>query len=103
MPEFTAKLTDGTTVTLSELLKTKEVVVLNIFVAEQWGELVQNASLQISTDSTSETVNIGEDGFTFIAATEPAEYHVTIQACPKATLPTTMRKLSRELNPATSS
>lgn len=31
MPDFTAELTDGTTATLSELLKTKEVVVLNIF------------------------------------------------------------------------
>ena len=31
MPDFTAQLTDGTTVTLSELLKTKEVVVLNLF------------------------------------------------------------------------
>ena len=31
MPDFSVELTDGTTVTLSELLKTKEVVVLNIF------------------------------------------------------------------------
>ena len=31
MPDFTAELTDGTTVTLSELLGAKEVVVLNIF------------------------------------------------------------------------
>ena len=31
MPDFTVELTDGTTVTLSELLTTKEVVVLNIF------------------------------------------------------------------------
>ena len=31
MPEFTAELTDGTTVTLSELLRTREVVVLNLF------------------------------------------------------------------------
>lgn len=30
-PDFTVELTDGTTVTLSELLQTKEVVVLNIF------------------------------------------------------------------------
>ena len=31
MPDFTVELTDGTTVTLSELLETKEVVVLNVF------------------------------------------------------------------------
>ena len=31
MPDFTVELTDGTTATLSELLKTKELVVLNIF------------------------------------------------------------------------
>ncbi len=31
MPDFTAALTDGTTVTLSELLKEKDLVVLNIF------------------------------------------------------------------------
>ena len=31
MPDFTAELTDGTTVTLSELLKGNDVVVLNIF------------------------------------------------------------------------
>ena len=31
MPDFSVELTDGTTVTLSELLRTKEVVVLNIF------------------------------------------------------------------------
>ena len=31
MPDFTVSLTDGTTVTLSELLKEKDLVVLNIF------------------------------------------------------------------------
>ena len=31
MPDFTATLTDGTTVTLSELLKEKDLVVLNLF------------------------------------------------------------------------
>ena len=31
MPEFTAELSDGTSVTLSELLKEKDLVVLNIF------------------------------------------------------------------------
>ena len=31
MPDFTAALTDGTTVTLSELLKEKDLVVLNLF------------------------------------------------------------------------
>ena len=30
MPDFTATLTDGTTVTLSELLKEKDLVVLNL-------------------------------------------------------------------------
>ena len=31
MPDFTVSLTDGTTATLSELLKDKDLVVLNIF------------------------------------------------------------------------
>ena len=31
MPDFTVSLTDGTTATLSELLKEKDLVVLNIF------------------------------------------------------------------------
>ena len=54
-----------------------------VFVADQWGELVQNAELQIRTDNTSETVNVGEAGFTFVATTEPTTYHITIQALPE--------------------
>ena len=61
----------------------KQLWLYTIYVADQEGELVQNASLQISTDTTSETVNVGEDGFTFIVATEPTEYHVTVLALPE--------------------
>lgn len=61
----------------------RQLWIYTLFVADQWGELVQNADLQICTDTTRETVNVGEDGFTFIVTTEPTEYHITVQALPE--------------------
>lgn len=61
----------------------RQLWIYTIFVADQWVELVQNAELQIKTDTTCETVSTGDDGFTFIVATAPTEYHVTIQALPE--------------------
>ena len=61
----------------------KQLWIYTVFVADQSLELVPDAELLVRTDTTSETVNVGDAGFTFIVATAPTEYHITVQALPE--------------------
>ena len=71
------------TLLMGDNYTSRQLWLYTIFVADQWGELVPNADLLIRTETTSEIVNVRDAGFTFIAATEPAEYHITIETLPE--------------------
>ena len=61
----------------------KQLWIYTVFVADQWGELVLNAEIQCSTDTTCEIVNTGEAGFTFMVAEAPTEYHLKVVSVPE--------------------
>ncbi len=60
----------------------KQLWLYTVFVADQLGELVQNADIQCCTDTTCEIMNTGEDGFVFVVAEAPTEYHIKILSVP---------------------
>ena len=61
----------------------KQLWLYTVFVADQYMELVPNVDIQFCTDSLCTVVNTGEDGFAFVVAEEPAEYHIRIQTVPE--------------------
>ena len=61
----------------------KQLWLYTVFVADQWRELVYNAEIECRTDTSSEIMNTGDAGFTFMVAEAPTEYHFRIVSVPE--------------------
>jgi len=61
----------------------KQLWLYTVYVADQYMDLVQNVDIQFCSDTLCTVVNTGEDGFVFIVAEEPAEYHIRILTVPE--------------------
>ena len=61
----------------------KQLWLYTVFVADQQMDLVQDVNIQFCTDTLCTVVNTGEDGFAFIVAEEPVEYHIKILTAPE--------------------
>ena len=61
----------------------KQLWVYTVFVADQMVELVPNANIQFCTDTMCTILNTGEDGFVFLVAEAPTEYHIKVLSVPE--------------------
>ena len=60
----------------------KQLWLYTIYIADQNMDLVPNANVQCCTDTMCQLLNTGDDGFVFVVAEEPVEYHIKLLSVP---------------------